>query len=207
MTKLVTIFIILTVNCLTSYGQTKKDSLYVFVGKKIEVVGFKQKLDSNEIAFNAAFKAKYLVIQNLYGNYNKDTIEFEAYDHYGIPAFSKYDYVLLFVSNYNGKLYHEKYQYFDVYKTKNGRWASGYNVGDYGHSYNKNTTVKPELIDFTSEVSYKIRGGNKEENEQRFPSPYYKIVGDKAIVVWGNYVEQLFELKKSGILKARGIFD
>lgn len=207
MTRPVSIFIIATLVCFKSFGQTKKDSLYVFVGKKIEVVGFKQKLDSNEIPFDAAFKAKYVVIQNLYGNYNKDTIEFEAYDHYGKPAFSHYDYVLLFVSNYNGKLYHEKYQYFDVYKTKNGRWASGYKAGDYGHSYNKNTTVKPERIDFVEEVSYKIKSRNKEEIETIFPSPYYKIENDKAIVVWGNYIEQLFELKKTGILKARGFFD
>lgn len=190
-----------------SFGQTKKDSLYVFIGKKIEIVGIKQRIDSNEVSFNAVFKAKYKIIQNVYGNYAKDTIEFEVYDHYGIPAFSKYDYVLLFVSNYNGKLYHEKYQYFDVYKTKNGRWASSYSAGDYNHIYNKNTTVKPELIDFVDEVFYKINSRNTEEIEQHFPSPYYKVVDDKAIVIWGNYVEQLFELKKTGILKARGIFD
>lgn len=207
MIKFVFIFITVTLVCVSSFGQTKKDSLYVFVGKKIEVIGFKQKLDTNEIPFDAAFKAKYEVIQNLYGNYNKDTIEFEAYDHYGKPAFSNYDYVLLFVSNYNGKLYHEKYQYFDVYKTTNGRWASGYAVRDYGHSYNKNTTVKPEKIGFVEEVSYKIRSRNKQEIETNFPSPYYKVENNMAIVVWGNYIEQLFELKKTGILKARGFFD
>jgi len=114
---------------------------------------------------------------------------------------------LLFVSNYNGNLYHEKYQYFDVYKTKNGRWASSYRIGDYGHPYNKNTCVRPEIIDFADEVSYKIRSRNEKEIESLFPAPYYKIENDKAIVIWGNYIEQLFELKKSGILKARGIFD
>jgi len=89
MSKAVSIFIIAIFICFASLGQTKKDSLYVFVGKKIEVAGFKQKLDSNEIAFDAAFKAKYKIVQNLYGNYNKDTIEFEVYDHYGKPAFSQ----------------------------------------------------------------------------------------------------------------------
>jgi hypothetical protein len=206
MVKAVSIVITVTFICLTLFGQTKKDSLYVFVGKKISVKGFKQKLDSNEIPFDGAFKAKYEVVQNLYGNYTRDTIEFEAYDHYGKPAFSHYDYVLLFVSNYNGKLYHEKYQYFDVYKTRNGRWASSYKVGDYGHAYNKNTCVKPERIDFIDEISYKVRTRNKEEIERIFPSPYYRIENDKATAIWGNYIEQLFELKKTGVLKARGIF-
>src|SRR5262249_36197486 len=122
--------------------------------------------------------------------------EFDTYDHYGIPAFSKYEYVLLFVSNYNGKLYHEKYQYFDVYKTKNGRWANSYKVEDYKHEFNKNTKVKPELINFVKEVSYNIKGFSKEDIKYLFPSPYFKILGDKAIAVWGNYAEQLFELKK-----------
>lgn len=207
MTRAVSISIIATFICLTSFGQTKKDSLYVFVGKKIEVIGFKQKLDSNEIPFDAAFKAKYEVIQNLYGHYDKDTIEFEAYDHYGRPAFSHYDYVLLFVSNYNGKLYHEKYQYFDVYKTKTGQWASSYKTGDYAHPYNKNTPVKPEKIDFADEVSYKLPSRNKEEIERLFPTPFYRIDNDRAIAIWGNYIEQLFELKKSGVLKARGFFE
>jgi len=206
MRKAVSIFIIATLVCLSLFGQTKKDSLYVFVGKKIEVVGFKQKLDSNEIPFDRAFKAKYQVIQNLYGSYRKDTIEFEAYDHYGKPAFSQYEYVLLFVSNYNGNLYHEKYQYFDVYKTKNGRWASSYKARDYGHSYNTNTIVKPEIIDFVDVISYEIRSRNKDEIENIFPAPYYKIENDKAVVIWGNYIEELFELKKAGVLKARGIF-
>jgi hypothetical protein len=204
--KRIPILIALVFTCLTSVGQTKNDSLYVFVGKKISVERFKQKLDSNEIPFDAAFKAKYVVVQNLYGNYTRDTIEFEAYDHYGRPAFSQYDHVLLFVSNHNGKLYHEKYQYFDVYKTKNGRWASSYTTGDYGHPYNKNTAVKPEVIDFAAEVWYKLRSRNKEEIETLYPTPYYKVENDRAIAVWGNYIEQLFELKKTGVLKARGFF-
>jgi hypothetical protein len=33
-----------------------------------------------------------------------------------------------------------------------------------------------------------------------------KIENDRAIAVWGNYIEHLFELKKTGVLKARGFF-
>jgi len=207
MKKSFCVAILLVFHCAIIFCQTRKDSLYVFVGKKIEIVKFEIPHDTSEIVLDEGFKAKYQIIQNVYGNYNKDTIEFEVFDHYGIPTFSKYDYVLLFVGNYNGKLYHEKYQYFDVYKTKNGRWASSYNFSEY--AYNKNTTVKPEPIDFLDEVSYKLNLNqkNKDRYEKMFAPPYYKIVGDKAIAVWGNYVEQLFELKKGRTLKSRGYFN
>ncbi|WP_445357973.1 hypothetical protein [Microbulbifer sp. ANSA005] len=39
-----------------------------------------------------------------------------------------------------------------------------------------------------------------------FPEPYYKIEGSSAVVVYGNYIDKLFLLKKNGILKAHGDF-
>ncbi len=110
----------------TAQAQTAKDSLYVFVGEKIEVNKFFLAKNPNQLIGNAAFRAKYRIVQQVYGHYPYDTIEFIAYDHYGTPAFSKYEHALLYVSKYEGKLYHEKYQYADVYRTENGRWASGY---------------------------------------------------------------------------------
>ncbi len=182
----------------------RKDSLYVFIGEKISSKGFKSEDDTNKIPFNESIKAKYRIIENVYGTFKRDTIEFEAYDPLGHFEFLNYKYVLLFVSNYNGRLIHEKYQYFDVYKTKNCKWASSYKISDYYHPYNKNTTIKPEVIDFVDEVSYKVY--NKWDADNNYPSPYYKIVGDRAVAVYGNYIEQLFELKKNSTLKARGIF-
>ena len=170
------------------------------------MVKIEQHYDSDVVVMADLYEAKYQIIQNVYGNYLKDTIEFETYDHFNVPAFSKYDYILLFVRNYDGRLYKEMCQYFDVYKTKNGRWASSYKFDAY--NFNKNTTVKPEPIDFLEAVSYKlnITSTNKERMGRYFPAPYYKMAGDKAIAVWGNYVEQLFELEKEGILKLRGYF-
>jgi hypothetical protein len=216
-------FFLLTVICYKSYGQTKKDSLYVFVGEKIEVkeVSSPSVTDSFDIiiengvidyrksgiiSMDSKFLAKYIVRQVLCGNYVSDTIEFLAYDHYGTPEFSKYQTVLLFVQDYNGRLVHQKYQFADVYKTKNGRWASSYKTDDYRHEFNNSTDVKPEKIDFINKVTYDINGHGKQYIKERFPSAYYKIKAGRAIAVYGNYIEELFELKKNGILKARGIF-
>jgi hypothetical protein len=66
--------------------------------------------------------------------------------------------------------------------------------------------VKPTKIDFAQEVFYKIAGWKKQRVKGRFPEPYYRIEGDKAIAVYGNYIPELFELKKRGVLTARGIY-
>ena len=85
-------------------AQSAKDSLYVFVGKRIFVEKFipKDTAAMKYIRFDEEFNAKYAVIQNVYNHYDAGSIEFEAFDHYGTPAFSKYKYVLLFVSNVGG---------------------------------------------------------------------------------------------------------
>lgn len=186
-----------------TFKNERKNKLFVFVGQKIEVT----ELPYEEGSMDGKFYAKYKILQRVYGMYQKDTIEFVAYDHYGVPGFSKFKNVLLFVSEYKGKYYHEKYMYNDVYLTEDGRWAGAYS-NDYGHSYNENTTVKPEKIEFAEEVSYpvKIKYGDGEEYEPDYPEPYFKKVGDKAIAVYGNYVEVLFKLKKDGVLTARQLF-
>jgi hypothetical protein len=223
MKKIVPIFIVFILFFLASFGQISKDSLYVFIGEKIEVTSWPQPKSSEHfdttivdgdttllktvsVSMDARFICRYKIIRQVYGVLETDTIEFLAFDHFGTPAFSRYKYVMLFVTGVKGKLYHEKYQYFDVYKTKNGRWASSYKIGEYEHDYNRNTSVKPEVIEFLNPVSYNIKKRSKNDIEYLFPSPYFKIVRHKAVAVWGNYVEELFELKKGGVLKARGLF-
>jgi hypothetical protein len=41
----------------------------------------------------------------------------------------------------------------------------------------------------------------------KYPEPYYKTVGDSAYANYGNYLEDLFTLKKEGVLAARGLFE
>lgn len=178
--------------------------VYVFVGEKIQVESFEPKLESSEILMNAAFKAKYKVIQNVFGNYNKDVIEFEVYDHYGKPPFSKYQNVLLFVSEYGGKLYHEKYQYFDVYKTKDGKWASCGDPYRFDNYHRKN--IKTVNLEFDKPLIFNLNDYNKEFGRVFFKQPYFRVVGNQAECVQGLYVDGLFTVKKEGVLKARKIF-
>ena len=183
----------------------RNNKLFVFVGEKMDV----QSLPADPGSMDGGFRAKYKILLPVYGSYSGETIEFTAYDHYGWPAFASYKNVLLFISEYQGKYYHEKYQYFDVYKTKNGRWASPYKAEDYNHVYNTQTTIKPEVIEFAETVKYALhfKGPDGTEFKMSYPVPYYATKGDSAISIYGNYVEELFALKKSGVLAARGLFD
>lgn len=187
-----------------NYGVNDNNRLFVFVGQKISV----EPLPRQRYAFDQGFKAKYLVIEKVFGDFPSDTIEFVAYDHYGTPAFSKYKHVLLFVSADSGTYYHQKYMYNDVYKTKDGRWAGAYAVGDYLHEYNKQTKVKPVIIHFAERVCYarKIITEQGHTLTANYPKPYFKTVGDSAVAIYGNYVHDLFILKRDGFLTAREIF-
>ncbi len=181
----------------------ENNKLFVFVGQKISV----DELPYREGSMDGGFKAKYLVLQKVNGNFSHDTIEFVAYDHYGIPPFSEFKNVLLFVSADRGLYYHQKYMYNDVYLTKEGKWAGSYAKQDYGHEYNKNTKVKPIKIEFAKEVSYDIKNMEKADIQVHFPEPYYKNSRNRAIAIYGNYVDELFILKRDGYLTAREIFE
>lgn len=207
------LFVLLLLSSLAIEAQTAKDSLYVFVGEKIKIEEIPYKIDtlpdgSVEIPMDAGFNCEYKIIENVYGNYPSCTIKFRVYDHYGVPVFSRYDNVMLFVSIApDGTLYHQKYQYFKLYKTKEGKWASPYSASDYNHPYLKDQTdIKPEKIQFDSSVSFDISKMEASDIKYWFPKKYYLIKLGKAYPKFGNYIPQLFVLKKRGILQARGIF-
>lgn len=221
MKKVVITILTLIISTASIFGQNRKDSLIVFVGEKIElkylpeeqkeikverIINGKDTIYGISRSMDSKYIAKYKVLQLTNGSYKQDTIEFFVFDHYGEPTFSKYKTVLLFVSYNNGKLYHEKYQYFDLYLMKDNKWTSPYSSREYNHPFKDEITIVPEKIQFKEEISFSINNLLPEEIQNWFPKPYYKIKKDKAIAIYGNYVEDLFKLKQQTILKARGIY-
>jgi len=183
---------------------TVPSQVFAFVGEKLKVVPNEPFFcNSSLIAFDSRFKAEYRVIQQLYGHYSLDTIRFTVYDHYGRPAFSQYPYVLLFVSEYCGELYHEKYQFFEVFKTVDGRWASPGDPYRYDTYHQKG--VRAQAIRFADSVAFDVSRYHENYIKRQYPAPYYKIEGSKAIPVMGAYVDDLLLVKKQGVLKARKI--
>ena len=115
-------------------------NLYAFVGRKIELIetGNREvssffKIDSitNDsieyisIPMDFEFKAKYLVLKNIYNEIGSDTVEFTVYDHYGKPKFENFENVLLYLNlnNVDSTFYHNKYQFDQVKKKRNGNWT------------------------------------------------------------------------------------
>src|SRR5688500_17817226 len=188
-----------------NYGVNDTTQLFDFVREKLSV----DPLTHEQGTMDNGFKAKYLILKKVHGNFSQDTIEFVAYDHYGTPAFSKFKNVLLYISADSGTYYHQKYMYNDVYKTKDGSWAGTYASDDYEHAYNKHTKIKPVKIEFAEKVSFPTKTVDEEGRQLEFsyPKPYFKTVGDSAFAVYGNYVEDLVTLKKEGTLTARGLFE
>lgn len=180
---------------------TQKTDLFVFVGERIEVVEFKPE---GEILMDQAYKARYRVIENVFGAFDGNTIEFEAYDHYGFPPFAKFKNVLLFVSKHEGKLYHEKYQYFDVYQTLEGKWAG---CGD-PHSRHEvhRKPFTPKQLEFALPVVFDLTKLTDKQIKQLYPTPYFEVNGKKARCRMGAYVDELFSIKRNGVLTARGLF-
>jgi hypothetical protein len=174
--------------------------MYVFVGEKISVDLVERKNYCNRFILDSEYGAKYKIVKNLYGDYRGDTIQFTAYDHYGKPPFSKHKHVLLFVTEYCGKLIHEKYQYFDVYPTENGRWASPGNPWRFDRP--DTTVVQGEVIPFGNLTFDKYL--DKRYRNMKFNAPYFKIDGNCVVPIMGSYVEDLFEIKKKTTLKAGG---
>ena len=178
----------------------RENTLIAFVCEKIDL----KQLPHEEGSLDNGFLATYKILQRVYSDYPSDTITFRVYDHYGIPAFSKFKNVLLYVSKAGSFYYHEKYQYNDVYKTKDGRWAGSYTY-DYDNQIDSSIKIKPQIIPFENEVFYTINKNDADYNID-YPEPYFKIEGQRAKVVYGNYVEDLLRLKKNGILSYRGLF-
>jgi hypothetical protein len=201
-------------------GQSRKDSLIVFVGEIIEVKyspeeektvtdtimtnGKKTVVERVTISMDNRYVAKYKVLQMVYGTFKEDTIEFSAYDHYGKPGFSNYKTALLFVSNHNGELYHQKYQYFDVYLTTDNKWASPGDPYKFDDSHRK--SLKPQKLEFKESVFYDLKHFDHNKIKKFFPEEYFNIIENKAYPLVGSYIEDLFIVKKDGVLKARGIF-
>ena len=66
--------------------------------------------------------------------------------------------------------------------------------------------IKPVTIVFKQVVSFDLKDLDPVLIVKFYPAPYYKIENQRAYALMGNYVEDLFMVKKEGVLKARGLF-
>lgn len=178
-------------------------NLYVFIGQKINVTE-DFNYYCNFYSWDGMFQAEYKILQQLKGKPIADTIRFTVFDHYGKPPFGKYQNALLFVGEYCGKLIHEKYQYFELFKTEDGKWAS---PGDpYKYDTHLKKEIKARKLHFPDSVWFDISNVTAEMVKKNYPAPFYKIESNRAIPVMGSYVDDLLKVKKASRFKSWSAF-
>lgn len=182
---------------------TMPSRFYIFIGQKLKVIPEPEPYYCNAIPMDSKVNAEYKILEQITGNFPKDTIAFASFNHNHRITFGNYENVLLFVGEYCGKLYHEKYQYFELYKTVDGKWASPGDPYKYDAYYRKN--LKARNIQFADTVWFDISKLSEAAIKQQFPFPYYKIEGKKAIPIMGTYIDELIAIKKEGVFKTRKI--
>ena len=189
------------VNCGVVPGQ----NLVVFVGKKIEIREFTPELDPGAVLLDNAFRAKYRVLEVFCGQLDTQDVEFEVYDHYGTPHFAEFETVLLFLTRYGKRLVHQKYLYAPVYETANGSWAGCGDPYQFEPSVHRGP-IRAKRITYRHPVTFSVRGLSEKDIQERYPAAFFKRRGDTVVCHSGALVDDLFRVKRNGVLRARGLF-
>lgn len=205
------ISIFLTIGlCSNSIGQSLNDSVFVFVGEKVSIKKIRQpNLSKGQIHLYSKYRLKFKVIQNVHNVLEQKRIVFYADAHLGLRELPTNKHSLLFLVLENGQYKLIRFQFFDVYKTTDGRWVS---CGDPFYLDKKFKDSIKSVIQivkpvFSRPVTFKINPSMDSASvKDVFREPYFKVDGKVATGVMGCYVEDLFTLKKEGILKELGFF-
>lgn len=178
---------------MNSFAQKRNDSLLVFVGSMIP---------SNDISKNSEgyVKLRYKILEKTYGNYNSETIDFFAYYDADKLKFTQHKNCLLFLQQRDNAFYKMVLPVYDVYRTVDGRWASGAKKWEYGPALQ--TSIKPRHLQFKDSVYFDLTGLTQEEIEHWYPAKYYERKGNVAIPVFGSYTDELVEINKSSFLSS-----
>lgn len=201
------------------------DKILAFVGRKIRITRFDPAEDDPEpsedvpedeieiiIHMDAAFKARYQILELVHGEIDTDIVDFKVYDHYGFPRFAESDTALIYLKEYDGALYHIKYEYDKVYPTRDNRFAG---CGDPYRFFEKDEEIEHhplQKITFSPSVVFRIsnflvsekdKNDYSEENIESIrlevnawlSAPAFEIKGDRATCKMGVYPDELFRIK------------
>jgi hypothetical protein len=187
----------------------KPTKLYVFIGKKIKIWQSPSSY-CNVGSLSSRVLSKYLVVKNIYGDFKKDTIQFTTYPPHSSPirqnynpfksGFSEYDYCLMYVLEYKDELLQTRYVFDDVYMTKEGKWATPLKPKGLYNTISPDL-FKPEKINFITPIEFEYQDVFFKQMKENFSEAYTTISDGKIIVDYGYYVENLFEIRKAGVLK------
>lgn len=204
----------------STFGQISRDSLFVFIGKRISIKKVKDFVDKktliDSIIVNDSvvyveipnviqdykYKGRFKIIDQFEGNLKEKEIEIDLYNHYGKPKLPKSNIYLLFVIKINGKYQLLKYAHHKVYETTTGQYVIPYDMNEYRNQKTPLTKIQAEKINFKKTPTFRIYKDNSEDWISRtYPQPYYRIENRKAIPIYGNYIKDYIKLRLNGTLK------
>lgn len=198
-------------------------NLYAFIGEKISVVKFDPNADIEKrqtitkaldeetgdsvdvvhqrYIMDSGFRCTYKILKNIFNNLPNDTIEFVAYDHYGTPGFAEKDTVILYLSKNKkeGHLFHQKYQYDNVFKDEKGNYFS-YPKFPGTHYTKYKDSINGFKINLENE-KYNLQNLSKEIIKSNYPKEFYKIKGKTAFPIKGIYLDELLNYRLKSMFK------
>ena len=161
------------------------------------------------VCFDSQLDSTFSVDAVIFGTFNDTEIDMTSFDHFGRFPFLDEDHVLMYVSQYEGAYFQQKYQYDAVYKTADGRWAGcGPSVIEV-ERYEGVERIVPVPIDFAEPVTFDLRDYSEENGydpnyvREYFSGEGFSINDNVLTCVKGIYAEDLFKLRDSTILAAR----
>jgi len=188
-----------TIKCNYKMCSDSELEYIIIIGSKINVNPANRRTNCGKYSrlfMDSFYDAKYKVDTVIKGNFKENKINFSLSDHYGRPEFCKYENVILFlVKTCTGKFIHQKYQFYDCYRTVDNKWAIPYKPLEYSRIDSSKIDIKLRKIEFKNQVEYDIKGFADEIVKERYPEPYYKIINNKAVAVYGNYIDEMLEIK------------
>jgi hypothetical protein len=188
-------------------GAAPAQPLLAFVGEKVSVEEFDPArgpaaTEPEATEPDMAFRAQYRVVDVVHGLAPGEVVEFEAYDPNGRPDFEPHRHVLLFLTKDGDRWVHLKHQFYPVFRTTSGAWAG---CGSPYRYSGETRTVAPRPLDFGKDAHFDLAGLGREDIAALYPRPYFRTIGGKAYCRQGNTVEELFQVKQQGVLRARGL--
>ena len=185
-----------------------------FVGEKIGFHEIEEHCPENSICMDALFIARYKVDDVLAGDYQGETIDFIAYDHYGTPRFSKQKKAVIYIYQAENGYIHHKYSYDVLSSIKGGTYAfCGDPYSDYTIAeIDENGRDDLEEFEFTPQIKvnlsdYLLDDADMEDMDQdnirenfldvmrKYSPPAFQIRGNKAICKMGMSTEDLVNVR------------
>lgn len=207
-----------------------EDKTIAFVGRKIGIREFDPSRDDpvsddpDEIIIymDSAYEARYEILELVHGEYQSRIIDFEAYDHYGFPPFAKSDVALIYLVEDGGRLYHDKYQWDKVYRTKSGRyaacgdpyfWLDEEDLAEVERQPLTEVTFAPAVtVNIVDELkaasdpdlfSLEEIAANREKIETYYAAPVFEVRRGIAKCKMGAYPDELYRIQYETVIRPR----